>query len=118
VTTEDHHLGSQALHLIATGHGDPGANRINQSITGISANTVTFQGWARWLRGSRYLLLRTTRERSPIMPPRPSGSVELQMPLDLGTPGRQNTAHVANRGPDIVEVRHAPVVPAGGQTIT
>ncbi len=118
VTTEDHHLGSQALHLIATGHGDPGANRINQSISGINANTVTFQGWARWLRGSRYLLLRTTRERSPIMPPRPSGTVELEMPLDLGTPGRQNTAYVANRGPDILDVRHAPVVPAGGQTIT
>jgi len=118
VTTEDRHLGSQALHLIATGHGDPGANRVNQSITGINANTVTFQGWARWLRGSRYLLLRTTRERSPVMPPRPSGSVELPMPLELGTPGRQNTAYVANRGPDILDVRHAPVVPAGGQTIT
>ncbi len=52
------------------------------------------------------------------MPPRPSGAVELPMPLDLGTPGRQNTAYVANRGPDIVDVRHAPVVPAGGQTIT
>jgi hypothetical protein len=118
VTTENHHLGSHALHLIATGHGDPGANRINQSITDINAGTVTFQGWARWLRGSRYLLLRTTRERSPIMPPRPSGAVELPTPLDLGTPGRQNTVYVANRGPDILDVRHAPVAPAGGQTIT
>ncbi len=118
VTTEDHHLGTQALHVIATGHGDPGANRINQSIVSTNAGTVIFQGWARWLRGSRYLLLRTTRERAPIMPPRPSGAVELPMPLDLGTPGRQNTAYVANRGPDILDVRHAPVVPAGGQTIT
>ncbi len=117
VTTEDHHSGSKALHVIATGHGDPGANRINQSITSVNAGTVTFRGWARWLRGCRYLLLRTARERTPVMPPRPSYVFEMTTPLDLGTPSRQNTAYVANRGPDILDVRHAPVVPAGGQPI-
>jgi hypothetical protein len=35
VTTADRRSGSRALHLIATGHGDPGANRINQSISGV-----------------------------------------------------------------------------------
>lgn len=118
VTTEDRHSGSRALHVIATGHGDPGANRINQLIRSATGGSVTFRGWARWLRGSRYLLLRTTRERAPVMPPRPAYSFEMEMPLDLGTPGRPNTAFVANRGPAILEVRHAPVVPAGGQTIT
>ncbi len=117
VTTADHHSGSHALHLIATGHGDPGANRINQSIGGAAARTVTFRGWARWLRGSRFLLLRTTRERAPVQPPRPSRTFEIEMPLDLGTPGRQNTTFVGNRGPDITEVRHAPVVPSGGDPI-
>jgi len=117
VTTADHRSGSRALHLIATGHGDPGANRINQSINGVSASTVTFRGWARWLRGSRFLLLRTTRETSPVQPPRPSRAFEIEMPLDLGTPGRQNTALIANRGPDITEVQHAPVVPKGGDPI-
>jgi hypothetical protein len=117
VTTEDRHGGSRALHLIATGHGDPGANRINQSIASTTGGTVTFRGWARWLRGSRYLLLRTARERTPVMPPRPAYAFEIEMPLALGTPGRLNTALVANRGPDILEVRHTPVVPAGGQTI-
>jgi hypothetical protein len=117
VTTEDRHAGSQALHLIATGHGDPGANRINQSISGFNPGDITFRGWARWLRGSRFLLLRTARERSPVMPPRPAHSFELDMPLDLGTPGRQNTAFVANRGPDIREVRHTPVVPAAGDPV-
>jgi hypothetical protein len=117
LTTEDRHSGARALHLIATGHGDPGANRINQSISGLSAGDVTFRGWARWLRGSRFLLLRTTRERSPVMPPRPAHAFELEMPLDLGTPGRQNTAFVANRGPDIRAARHAPAVPAAGEPI-
>ncbi|OHB64893.1 MAG: hypothetical protein A2168_06585 [Planctomycetes bacterium RBG_13_50_24] len=117
VTTSDYHYGSRALHLIATGHGDPGANRINQSLSSVTASTVTFRGWARWLRGSRFLLLRTSRELSPVQPPRPAYSFELTMPLDLGTPGKQNTAFVSNRGPDILDVQHAPVMPLAGEPI-
>ena len=117
VTMADSHSGSRSLHLIATGHGDPGANRINQSISGVTAGAVTFRGWARWLRGSRFLLMRTTRERAPVQPPRPAYAFELDMPLDLGTPGLQNTAFVSNRGPDILEVRHAPVLPADNEPI-
>jgi len=116
-TMEDSHSGSRSLHLIATGHGDPGANRINQSIDSTSTASVTFSGWARWLRGSRFLLLRTTRERSPVQPPRPSHAFELEMPLNLGTPGMQNTAYVSNRGPDILNVQHSPVLPAAGESI-
>jgi hypothetical protein len=117
VTTEDRHSGSRSLHLIATGHGDPGANRINQSISSVTAGTVTFRGWAKWLRGSRFLLLRASRPQSPVQPPRPAHSFELSMPLDLGTPGSQNTAFVSNREPDILDVRHEPVLPAGGEPI-
>jgi hypothetical protein len=117
VSTEDRRSGSRSLHLIATGHGDPGANRINQSFGNTTAGTVTFRGWARWLRGCRFLLLRTTRDRSPVQPPRPAHSFELTMPLDLGTPGMRNTAFVSNRGPDILDVKHEPVLPAGGEPI-
>ncbi len=117
VTTADRRSGSRSLHLIATGHGDPGANRINQSISGVTAGRVTFSGWARWLRGCRFLLLRTTRDRSPVQPPRPAYAFELDMPLDLGTPGRQNTAFVPNRGPDILDICHASVLPAAGEPI-
>ncbi|NLZ04862.1 MAG: hypothetical protein GXY19_06800 [Phycisphaerae bacterium] len=116
VTTSDRHSGSRALHLIATGHGDPGANRINQSISG-GSGAVTFHGWARWIRGSRYLLLRTTREQSPVQPPRPAYAFELEIPFNLGTPGLPNTALTANRAPDILEVRHSPVLPASGEPI-
>ncbi|MCK4293581.1 MAG: lamin tail domain-containing protein [Planctomycetes bacterium] len=119
VTTAQGHIGSlsQVLHLVATGHGDPGNNRINQSIGSVTASTVTFSFWAKWLRGSRYLLLRTTQERTPKQPPWPAYSFKLDMPLDLGTPGRQNTAYVSNRGPDILEVRHAPVLPKANEPI-
>ena len=119
VTTSDKHSGSQALHLITTGHGDPGANRINQkfSDTGITAGTVTLRGWAKWLRGSQYLLLRTTRENAPVQPPRPAYAFELNMPLNQGTPGLQNTAFVSNQGPEITEVQHSPVLPVGSEPI-
>ncbi len=117
VTTADSYSGSRALHLIATGHGDPGANRVNQSISGVNANTVTFRFRARWLRGSRYLLLRTTQEQSPVQPPRPAYAFELGIPFNMGTPGLRNTAYVANRAPDITHVRHNPVLPAGGEPI-
>ncbi|MHC4325424.1 MAG: CotH kinase family protein, partial [Planctomycetota bacterium] len=117
VTRADRHSGAQSLHMISTGHGDPGANRINQSLSSVTANTVTFRGWARWLRGTRFLLLRTSRQQAPVQPPRPAHAFELTMPLDLGTPGRQNTAFIANRGPDVLNVRHTPVMPLGGEPI-
>jgi len=117
VTTQDSRSGSRSLHAIATGHGDPGANRINQSISG-TAGTVTFTFWAKWLRGSRYVLLRTSRQRSPVQPPRPAYSFALDMPVNLGTPGAVNTAYTANRGPNINEVAHSPTLPSGGQAIT
>jgi hypothetical protein len=40
------------------------------------------------------------------------------MPLNLGTPGLQNTAFVPNRGPDIRQVRHAPVLPVANEPVT
>jgi hypothetical protein len=117
VTTEDKYSGSNCLHLIATGHGDPGANRVNQSFTAVTAGDVQISGKARWLRGSRYLLLRTSRERAPVQPPRPAYVKELSMPVNLGTPGLQNTAFVSNRGPDIRQVQHASVLPVANEPI-
>jgi len=117
VTTEDSHSGMRAMHLIATGHGDPGANRLNQSIASVNATSVTFRGWARWVRGSRFLLMRTSRERSPDQPPRPAHAFELTMPLNLGSPGLENTVCVTSRGPDILHVTHTPVLPTAGEPI-
>jgi hypothetical protein len=117
LTRTDQHSGTQALHLIATGHGDPGANRINQSITGIQAGSVTFKGWARWLRGSPFLLVRTSREQSPTQPPRPAHAFKLSVPMDLGSPGQQNTVFESNRSPDILDVKHAPVIPQANEPI-
>ena len=117
VTTAVRHSGSAALHLIATGHGDPGANRINQSISSIQAGSVTFQGWARWVRGNRFLLMRTVRTQAPVQPPRPAHSFELEMPMNLGTPGQPNTTLAHELGPVITDVKHSPVLPAANEPI-
>ncbi len=117
VTSDTGQTGSHCLKLIATGHGDPGANRINQSINSVSGGTVTFSGRAKWLRGSRYLLMRASRDRSPTQPPRPSRSFELEMPLNQGTPGLRNTAYIPNRGPDICDVQHTPILPKANESI-
>ncbi len=117
VTTEAAYSGTQSLHLIATGHGDPGANRINQTITSVTGGQVIFRGKAKWLRGSRYLLTRVSQPNSPVQPPRPSKAFELTVPMNIGTPGAQNTAYVANRGPDIREIAHSPVLPTANQAI-
>ena len=54
---------------------------------------------------------------SPVRPPRPAHAFEIEMPLNLGTPGLRNTAYIANRGPDILDVRHTPILPAAGEPI-
>jgi hypothetical protein len=117
VTSSDPHSGSQCLYLVAGGHGDPGANRINQSIPSINASTVTFRGYARWLRGSQFLLLRVSRSLAPVQPPRPACVIHLDAPLNLGTPGLPNTAFALGRGPDILDVHHSPVLPSANEPI-
>jgi hypothetical protein len=117
VTPSEPYSGQRCLHLVATGHGDPGANRINQSVSAVTAGTVTFRGNARWLCGSRFLLMRASRALAPVQPPRPSWAFELAVPANLGTPGQANTALSPGRGPDILDVRHTPVAPAPGQPI-
>jgi len=118
VSSMDARSGSHCLHLIATGHGDTGANRINQSLGNVTAQTITLSGWAKWSRGSRFLLTRTVRTRSPVQPPWPSHTFELPMPVSLGTPGLPNSVLATNRGPDIQAVTHHPVLPQADEPVT
>ncbi len=116
-TTEDKVSGTRCLHVVSTGHGDPGANRINQTFSTVTGGTVTFRGWARWLKGTQFMLLRTSQENAPVQPPRPAHSFQLNMPMNLGTPGQQNSRYLSNRGPDILHVSHKPALPMDGEPI-
>ncbi len=103
---------SRSLHLRASAGGDNGANRAKIKLTsGFSpGETVTIRAKARWLAGNTNLLLRLKGnylEASGSIAPPPRG----------GTPGTVNTRVVANAGPAIHGVSHAPVLPAAGQSV-
>ncbi len=106
--------GSQALHLVATDRGDTGPNKIASALTATAAtgapNTGTIRASVRWLKGSPYILLRVRGNWMEV-------SQRLNVPTNCGTPGLPNSRLVANAGPAITEVTHAPVLPAAGQPV-
>ena len=117
ITRQASHGGQRALQLVASGRGDPGGNRINQSISTVQARSVTLSGWAKWQRGCPYLLMRCVRERSPVQPRRPARTFTLDVPTQLGTPGALNSTWIEHCGPAIRDVTHSPVIPAVGDPI-
>ncbi len=103
---------SRSLHLRASAGGDNGANRVKIKLTSgfFPGETVTIRAKARWLAGSTNLLLRLKGnylEASGSIAPPPRG----------GTPGAANSRAIANAGPAIHGVTHAPVLPTAGQSV-
>ena len=103
---------SRCLHLRALGSGDPGANRIRVPLTAnLPLNTnATLRAKVRWLRGHPEILLRLGGNYLEAF-----GS--LAVPTNLGTPGARNSRTIANTGPAIFDVHHAPVLPAPLQPV-
>jgi hypothetical protein len=106
--------GSTALHLVSTGRGDTGPNKIARALAATAAtgapNTGTIRAQVRWLKGDPYVLLRVRGNWMEV-------SQRLSIPANLGTPGLINSRRVTNAGPAITEVSHAPVLPAVGQGV-
>jgi hypothetical protein len=106
--------GSTALHLISTGRGDTGANKIARALAATAVtgapNTGTMRAQVRWLKGDPYVLLRMRGNWMEV-------SQRLNVPANLGTPGLPNSRLVANAGPAITEVTHSPVLPAVNQAV-
>ncbi len=105
--------GSTGMHVVATGGGDNLCNCLRQNLTSsLSQNsTATLSFKARWLCGHRNVLLRLHGNYLETV-----GT--LDVPVDLGTPGRRNSVSTDNAGPVIEAVEHAPVLPQAGQAIT
>lgn len=104
--------GGRAMHLVATGGGDNGANRVESDLnsTFSAGQTSTISAHVRWLKGSPHILLRLHGNHLEL-----SGTMEV--PSDLGTPGLPNSRLVHNAGPVIQAVRHDPLLPAPNQTV-
>ena len=103
---------AQSLHLRAAQRGDPAANRIRTRLRSNLPNgsTATLRAKARWLRGHPEILLRLHGNYL-------EAPGTLQIPKNLGTPGLVNSQFVANAGPAIVKVSHAPTLPAANQSV-
>ncbi len=101
--------GSHSLHLRAGSRGDNQSNRIlSPPLAGsvpADATRVSIRAKARWVRGHPEILLRLH-----------GGGAEaygaMALPRKLGTPGQVNSRRVANAGPAIYDVAHAPLLPA------
>jgi hypothetical protein len=104
--------GTKSLHLRASSGGDNGANRIehNLSSTLTDGTRATMRAKFRWLRGNPHVLMKfhgNQLEASGILP----------VPTNLGSPGEPNSIRVTNAAPAIVQIAHAPVVPAASQSV-
>ncbi len=106
--------GTSALHIMSSGRGDPGANKmwspLLSTVNVASTNTGTIKASARWLKGSPYILLRISGNWIEV-------SQRLNVPDDCGTPGQPNSQAVANAGPAIHDVTHWPILPASGDSV-
>jgi hypothetical protein len=101
----------RSLHIRAASRGDNGANKVRSPLLSpIPTGGATIRGKARWLRGWPEILLRLHGGAL-------EASAMLTVPANLGSPGAPNSRLVANAGPAIWAVSHAPVLPQLGETV-
>jgi len=111
-TTTGYNNSTKCLRLRASGRGDTGPNRAwvlltSALTTGLNA---TIQAKVKWVRGSSRILFRIHGNWL-------EAEVLMNVPTTLGTPGAQNSRYLANEGPAIFEVSHAPVLPPVNQPV-
>ena len=106
------YLSAGSLHLRGTARGDTGANRVRTTLTSTYSNMVagTIAARMKWLHGKPEALLRLRGNHL-------EAPVTLLVPPNLGSPGAHNSRFATNAGPAIVEVLHAPILPAANQPI-
>ena len=104
--------GGKALHIRASGRGDPGANRIRTSLGSamVNSGTGTFRAKVRWLRGTPEMLLRVRGNYLEC-------AGRMVVPPNLGTPGTRNSCAADNAPPAFGEVSHWPPAPAANQAV-
>ena len=106
------YMDGRELHLISDGHGDNRPNRMEIDMTAdVRRNddlTVKFK--ARWVRGNPRLVV-WTWDKSV------AGSFLVEIPENLGTPGKRNSAFAAKTPPQVDQLLHSPAVPTSSQSV-
>ena len=93
------------LHLIADGRGDNRANRVEIDVTGMNkGDTCELKFRARWLAGKPRLIAQTWDHSI-------ATSFLIEVPRNLGTPGRTNSRFTAAPAPQVDALAHSPPVP-------
>lgn len=108
---------AEGVHLVADGHGDNKCNHIEKDASTASgvgmltdtAYTLTFE--ARWICGKPRLIAQSWDLSW-------GGTVLVPIPVNLGTPGAQNSRFTGNTPPQITGLRHSPAVPTTAQPVT
>ena len=106
------YMSGRELHLISDGHGD---NRPNRMEIDMSSNVrrndnLTIKFKARWIRGNPRLIA-WTWDKSV------AGSFLIEIPDNLGTPGKRNSMFSANTPPQVDQLQHSPAVPTSSQSV-
>lgn len=99
------------LHLIAHGHGDNRANRAEIDVPEMREGreyTVSFD--ARWVSGSPRLIAHSWDNSM-------AHSFRVDIPRNLGTPGRMNSRYQSVPPPQVETLQHRPSVPAPGEPV-
>ena len=81
----------------------------NRVLAGSTTHEVSFR--ARWLAGTNQLNTRAYYQKL-------ARAHDLPIPVRLGTPGKVNSRHLANAGPILTSLTHAPPVPSPGSPVT
>lgn len=134
--TYDSRSGSACLELVASGKGDTTVNRIETDTSPrLSRGPYEVSLWGRWLRGSSLIVAHGEFTAGPYCcRPGPAtnisgntlgGRLRLSVPVDLGTPGAENSVRRllrentggGNLGPVVTDVEHAPASPTSGQPV-
>lgn len=104
--------GNGVLHLVASDRGDHVANRVRSSFTSAlpASGSATLRAKARWIRGHPEVLFRVRGSSFEMV-------ATLEIPKNLGTPGKPNSRAVPNAAPAITAVEHRPVLPAAKQPV-
>lgn len=107
--------GNPVLRMVATGSTEHMHNQCSTTLKSGSSyvslsNAATYQVSfrARWLSGSPRLLSRLYFNRL-------ARQAILPVPVATGTPGTINSRRIANLGPSLTGLQHAPVVPLADQ---
>ncbi len=104
--------GGNGYHIRAADRGDNEVNRVRTPLKNSLApgSTATIRAKVRWLKGHPEILFRLRGKWLEAVG-------EMNLPLNLGTPGALNSRAALHAPPAIFEVRHSPVLPQAGEPV-